>query len=135
MSENNFTGAISSLTKGLEGFLSTKTVVGEPTTVGDTIIIPLVDVSFGIGAGASQSDQSKRSGAGGGLSGKMSPNSVLIIHNGQTKLVTIKNHDSLSKIIDMVPDLVDKFTAPKEDIPVSDEEAVDAAFPEADGVS
>ncbi|MCR5654905.1 MAG: GerW family sporulation protein [Lachnospiraceae bacterium] len=134
MSENNFTGAIESLTKGLEGFLSTKTVVGEPTQVGDTIIIPLVDVSFGIGAGSSISDQSKRSGAGGGLSGKMSPNAVLIIHNGQTKLVTIKNHDSLSKIIDMVPELVDKFTGPKEDIPVSDEEAVDVAFPESDSV-
>ncbi len=30
----------------------------------------------------------------------------------------------------MIPDLVDKFTTPKEDMPVTDDEAVDIAFPD-----
>ena len=41
------------LVKGAESVFTTKTVVGEATKIDDTIIIPLVDVSFGIGAGAS----------------------------------------------------------------------------------
>jgi uncharacterized spore protein YtfJ len=130
MSENNFENVISSLMKGMETFLSTKTVVGEPTQMGDTIILPLVDVSFGVGAGAN-ADEKKNLG-GGGMSGKMTPSAVLVIRNGQTKLVNIKNQDTVTKIIDMIPDLVDKFTTPKEDIPVSDEDAVDIAFPDED---
>lgn len=128
MSENNFGNVITSLMKGMETFLSTKTVVGEPTQVGDTIILPLVDVTFGVGAGANANE--KKNFGGGALSGKMTPSAVLVIRNGQTKLVNIKNQDSITKIIDMIPDLVDKFTAPKEDMPVSDDEAVDIAFPE-----
>ena len=37
----------------MENFITTKTVVGEPIKVSnDTVILPLVDVSFGVGAGA-----------------------------------------------------------------------------------
>lgn len=35
----------------MENFVSTKTVVGEAIHIGDTIILPLVDVSFGVGLG------------------------------------------------------------------------------------
>lgn len=132
MAENNqFQGVIESLLKGMDTVLSTKTVVGEATTVGDTIILPLVDVSFGVGAGAGTNAQ-KGSGSGaGGIGGKMTPSAVLVIKDGQTKLVNVKNQDMVTKIIDLVPDLVDKFTKKndsKED--VSEEEAVDIAFPE-----
>ncbi|MGN0132955.1 MAG: GerW family sporulation protein [Lachnospiraceae bacterium] len=128
MSENNFGNVITSLMKGMETFLSTKTVVGEPTQVGDTIILPLVDVTFGVGAAANANEQKNL--GGGGMSGKMTPSAVLVIRNGQTRLVNIKNQDTVTKIIDMIPDLVDKFTTPKEDMQVSDDEAIDIAFPE-----
>lgn len=111
---------------GMEGFLSTKTVVGEPTQIGDTTIIPLVDVSFGAGAGASLQD--KKNGGAGGITGKMSPSAVLLIQNGQAKLVNIKNQDTMTKILDMIPDLIDKFKTPKEKMP-SDDEAIQTAFP------
>ena len=48
--ENNFKDTVNSLFKGLDAFISAKTVVGEAIHVGDTIILPLVDVSFGVGA-------------------------------------------------------------------------------------
>ena len=48
----NFNSVMTSLLKGVDSVLSTKTVVGEPIHVGDTILVPLVDVSFGLGAGA-----------------------------------------------------------------------------------
>ncbi len=68
-------------------------------------------------------------GGGGGFSAKMSPSAVLVIKNGTTKLVNIKNQDMVTKVIDMIPDIVDKFTAPKEEM-MEDDAAVDIAFPE-----
>lgn len=127
MADNNFASVVESLMKGMNAVLSTKTVVGEATQIGDTIILPLVDVTFGVGAGASSSD--KKNGGGGGFSAKMSPSAVLVIKNGSTKLVNIKNQDTITKVIDMIPDIVDKFTAPKEDM-IADDAAVDIAFPD-----
>ncbi len=98
---NNINFVMESLLKGANTLMSTKTVVGEATKIDDTIIIPLVDVTFGVGAGASRSD--KKDGGAGGLSGKMTPSAVLLIKNGQTKLVNIKNQDSVTKILDMIP--------------------------------
>ena len=107
MAENKFDTTVASLFKGMDGFLSAKTVVGEPVTVNDTIILPLVDVSFGVAAGAGNgADKNK---AAGGMGGKMSPSAVLVIHDGITRLVNVKNQDTVSKIIDMVPDIIEKF--------------------------
>ena len=127
MAENNFGGVIDSLMKGMNAVIGTKTVVGDATLVGDTIILPLVDVSFGVGAGASASD--KKNGGGGGFSAKMSPSAVLVIKNGSTKLVNVKNQDMVTKVLDMIPDVVEKFTTPKEEM-MEDDKAVDIAFPE-----
>ena len=71
----------------------------------------------------------KKNGGMGGFSGKMSTSAVLVIKNGSTKLVNIKNQDTMTKVLDMIPDIVDKFTAPKEEM-IDDEQAVDVAFPE-----
>ena len=122
---DNFNDIVQSMIKGMDGFLSTKTVVGEPTKIGDTIIVPFVDVSFGMGAGNVAKE--KQDGGAGGLSGNMTPSAVLIISNGTTKLVNIKNQDALGKIIDMVPDLINKAAA-KKNIDVSDEDAMSTAF-------
>ena len=130
--DNEFQSVVDSLLKGMNGVLSTKTVVGEPTTVGDTIILPLVDVTFGVGAGAGSNTQ-KGSGSGaGGIGGKMTPSAVLVIRDGAVKLVNIKNQDTVTKILDLIPELVDKFTQPKDNDPnaMSDAEVVDIAFPE-----
>lgn len=129
MAENQFGSVVESLLKGMDTVLSTKTVVGEATKIGDTIILPLVDVSFGVGAGAGSNGDKKSQSGGGGLGGKMTPSAVLVIgKNGTTKLVNVKNQDTMTKILDMIPDLVDKFTTKKEDV-IADEEAVDIAFP------
>lgn len=127
MADNNFKEVVDSLFHGMNSVLTTKTVVGEATTIGDTIILPLVDVSFGVGAGANSKE--KGNGGGGGLGGKMSPSAVLVIKNGSTKLVNVKNQDAVTKILDMIPDLVDKFTSKKEDM-MQDEAALQIAFPE-----
>lgn len=112
-SDNNFQTTVDSLFKGMDSFINTKTVVGEAMSVGDTIILPLVDVSFGVAAGALSGDA--KNNGGGAMGGKMSPSAVLVIQNGTTKLVNVKNQDGLTKILDMVPDFVNKFASGKTD--------------------
>ena len=125
--ENNFKETVSSLFKGMDSFVSAKTVVGDAIHVGDTIILPLVDVSFGVGAGAFAGD--KKQNAGGGMGAKISPSAILVISGGVTKLVNVKNQDTVTKILDMVPDFVNKFAAggTKKESPVADaiQDAVD----------
>ena len=100
MAENNFKGTVEALFHGMDGVVSSKTVVGEAIHIGDTIILPLVD---------------KKEKGAGGIGGKMTPSAVLVIQNGHTKLVNIKNQDTITKLLDMVPDVMDRFTSRKED--------------------
>ena len=109
MGDNSFHTTVESLFKGMDSFITTKTVVGDAIHIGDTIILPLVDVSFGVAAGAFS--QEKKNNGAGGMGGKIMPSAVLVIQNGTTKLVNIKNQDGITKVLDMVPDFVNKFTS------------------------
>ena len=106
---SNFDATVSSLFKGMDHFISSKTVVGDAITVGNTIILPLVDVTFGVGAGAASSD--RKNNGGGGLGGKISPSAVLVIKDGNIRLVNVKNQDAVTKVLDMIPVFVDKSTS------------------------
>lgn len=123
--ENQFQGVVESLLKGMDSVLSAKTVVGEATQVGDTIILPLVDVTFGVAAGSGSSSEKGSNSGAGGLGGKMTPSAVLVIKNGYTKLVNIKNQDTVTKVLDMVPDLINRFTGKAEEESPEVKEAVE----------
>lgn len=112
MANNNFGSTVSALFQGMDGLVSSKTVVGDAIHVGDITILPLIDVSFGLGAGAFSGEKQEK--GGGGLGGKMTPSAVLVIQDGKTKLVNIKNQDTMTKILDLVPEMVDKFASKKE---------------------
>ena len=73
----HFDTTVGALFKGMEEFVTSKTVVGEPIQVGETTILPLIDVSFGIMASAR--NEEKRTNGGGGMGGKMSPSALLVI--------------------------------------------------------
>lgn len=116
MADNNFSSTVESLFKGMDSFITTKTVVGDAVRFEDgTIILPLVDVSFGVAAGAFSNDSEKKNNGGGGMGGKLQPSSVLVIKDGKTKLVNVKNQDGLTKLLDMVPGIVDKFSKDDKD--------------------
>lgn len=48
MADNSFSSTVASLFKGMDSFITTKTVVGDAVHIGDTIILPLVDVSLDV---------------------------------------------------------------------------------------
>lgn len=104
--------SLKDLLSSMEEFITTKTVVGQPIYVGDTIVLPLVDVQFGAGVGSKQKKSEANpngKSAAGGVGAKMSPSAVLVIKDGQARLVNIKQQDTVTKVLDMVPDLIDKF--------------------------
>ena len=127
MANTNIDGTISTLFHGMDGFVSSKSVVGDPIKVGDTIIIPLLDVNFGMAAGAFNKQTGNN--AAGGIGAKLSPAAVLVISNGKTRLVNIKNQDTVTKILDMIPDVIDKFKGKDEKV-VTDAD-IDAAIEDA----
>ena len=119
---------IDNLLEGMSGLISSKTVVGDPVTVGDTIIVPLVEVSFGAGGGAAAGAKSGE-GSAGGMHGKMSPAAVLVIRNGITRLVSVKDQNTIAKLLDMAPDVIDRFLNRGSD-DIENDEALNMAFPE-----
>ena len=90
---NSFKETAESLFHGMDSVITSKTVVGEAIHINGTIILPLMDVSFGIGAGSFNADKKEK--GMGGIGGKMTPSAVIVIQDGKTKLVNIKNQDVL----------------------------------------
>ncbi len=110
MGENSFNNTVESLFKGMDNFITIKTVIGDAVRFEDgTIVLPLVDVSFGVAAGAFTDDTAKKNNGGGGMGGKIQPSAVLVIKDGNSKLVNVKNQDGITKLLDMVPEFMEKF--------------------------
>ena len=127
MADNHFSSTIDALFRGLDQFVTTKTVVGEALKVDDAIILPLVDVSCGMAAGAFDDKGKNKNNGAGGMSAKISPSAVLVIQNGATRLVSVKNQDPMTKALDLVPDLVNRFAGGHKGGGEISTEAMDAA--------
>lgn len=128
MANNDFNQTVATLFKGMDQFLTSKTVVGDPIKAGDMTIIPLMDVNFGMGAGAAGGSKGG-STAGGGIGGKMSPSSIIVIKDGYAQILSATaEKSSLSKVIEMVPEVVDKVQTAigkKKGVTQDDAEAID----------
>ena len=108
---------IQSIFDKLENFLRTETVVGNPITIGEVTLIPIIEITFGFGSGASSSKDSKGmdgSGGGVGAGAKITPNAMMVIKGEEVSVSPLKNRDSLEKVLEMVPDILSRFTPKKE---------------------
>ena len=110
MADNQFSDSVQALLKGLDGFISERTVVGNPITVNNTVILPLMDVQIGVGAGAYAA---KSNGTAGGMGAKMTPTALLLLQDGAARIIRITNQDTVGKVIDMVPEVIDRIKAGK----------------------
>ena len=91
----------------IERMLNTKTVVGDPITVEDNTLIPLISVGFGFGVGAGEgTDPKKGAGTGGGTGGGggVKPVAVIIVNKEGVRLEPIKGGASsaLEKIAETI---------------------------------
>ena len=100
----------------IEKVLTTRTVVGEPITVGDKTLIPLICIGFGFGAGGGSGKgegKQKGEGAGGGTGGGawVKPIAVIILDKEGVRIEPIRGGlaTTIDKIGETVPKVVDKL--------------------------
>ena len=107
MAEDTKANLINEVFAGLENFVRSDTIVGDPIKVDDVTIIPLIEVSCGMAVGNFKKESGNDSGAGG-MGAKMTPCALLIVQNGSTRLMTLKNQDAVTKAMDMIPDVFNR---------------------------
>ena len=88
------------------------TIVGEPITTPDGVtLIPISKVSFGFGSGGGDYGKGTQNfGGGSGAGVKIDPVAFLVIKDGVTRVmpVAVPPASTVDRVIDMVPDLMDK---------------------------
>ena len=92
-------------------------VIGEPIVVGDVTIVPVSKVSVGFGGGGADYAKNAASGEpfGGGVGGgvKVTPICFLIVKDGNVRMmpVAVAANTTADRIVEMVPDTLDKIAA------------------------
>ena len=98
----------------IERMLNTKTVVGEPITIDDNTLIPLINVGFGFGVGGGEgTDPKKGSGYGGGTGGGggVKPVALVIVNADGVRVEPIKS--GTATVLEKVAEVVGKAAASK----------------------
>ena len=118
MAEHPIQGLMDTAMSNIKSMVDVNTIVGEPVTTPDgTVIIPISTVSFGFGAGGTQfaakqdtvTPDNPMFGGGCGGGANVKPIAFLVVGGGNVKLLPISNRTTpVDKIIDMVPEVVDK---------------------------
>jgi uncharacterized spore protein YtfJ len=108
---------LSSIIGELKAIASTKTVVGDPLTLDDKMVVPVsrIMVGFGVGGGEGE-DVKKRGGfAGGGAGGaRIDPIGFIIIDGEKISFLPTKP-GRFEGFIDSIPGIVEKFKSRKTD--------------------
>lgn len=105
---------MSSTMDKIHDMVNTNSIVGEPIVTPDGVtLIPISRVSFGFGSGGGDygKTQPKENFGGGSAAGvKMEPVAFLVIKDGTTRVlpVSIPPVGSVERIVDMVPDILDR---------------------------
>jgi len=98
---------LKSLLPELREIARAQTVIGDPIQAGDSTVIPVSKVSVGFGAGGSKDDKPGGMGTGGGA--MIEPIAFIVITGGKVQLVPVTSKDTtIGKVIDMVPDILDR---------------------------
>ena len=106
----------------IEKVLTTRTVVGEPITIEDRTLIPLISIGFGFGAGGGSGKgeaKQKGEGEGGGTGGGawVRPIAVIILDKEGVRIEPISRglSTTIDKIGETVPKVVDKILEKREE--------------------
>ncbi len=115
MANNNVLEILKGVVGELKEVARSETIIGEPVTVGDKTVIPIVKISFGFGAGGGQGDDQKRSGFGGGGGGgaRIEPAAFIIIDKTDVKLLPV-GKGKWDTIIDAIPGIAKKLSKLKD---------------------
>ena len=125
MNEHPIEGLMITAMNSIKDMIDVNTIIGDPIESKDITIIPISKVSFGFAAGGSEftgetvdkytkADRQEQinyklpfgGGAGAGVS--ISPIAFVVINNGNVKLIPVNHSSALDKLLDYVPDLIEK---------------------------
>lgn len=93
----------------IEKVLDAKTVVGEPITVGETTLVPLLSIGVGFGAGgAAGKEESSGSATAGGAG--VRPIAIIVVDKEGVRIEAIKGGmaAALEKLTETLPDIAAK---------------------------
>ena len=126
MSEHPIEGLMITAMNSIQDMVDVNTIIGEPIeTTNGIVIIPISKVSFGFAAGGSEFkgetiDEYTRKdkeeaiqyrlpfGGGSGAGVNINPVAFLVIQENNVKLLPVNHTSSLDKLLDYIPDLVEK---------------------------
>lgn len=113
---NDIETLLKAITGEMQKSMTAKSVVGEPMTIQETTIIPLISMGMGFGAGVGYGkncEKGEGSGGGGGLGIK--PVAVVIIDKSGAKLETLKGHHSMvEKLAEAIPKIAESIPKMRE---------------------
>ncbi|MCI8470147.1 MAG: sporulation protein YtfJ [Clostridia bacterium] len=126
MNEHPIEGLMTTAMNSIQDMIDVNTIIGEPIeTSNNIVIIPISKVSFGFAAGGSEfkgetiNEYTKREkeeeiqyrlpfGGGSGAGVTINPIAFLVIQSNNVKLIPVNHTSSLDKLLDYVPDLIEK---------------------------
>jgi len=111
----------------LESMVDVNTIIGDTVTSPDgTIIVPVSKVCFGFAAGGSEFNSNKLNkfsengnlpfGGGSGAGVNIAPMAFLVVKDGMVKLLTMDNTGPVDKLVELLPDVVNKVEGVVKDI-------------------
>lgn len=126
MSEHPIEGLMVTAMNSIQDMIDVDTIIGEPIeTSNNIVIIPISKVSFGFAAGGSEfkgetiDEYTKKDreeeiqyrlpfGGGSGAGVTINPIAFLVIQGDNVKLMPVNHTSSLDKLLDYIPDLLEK---------------------------
>ena len=111
--------------------IKVETVVGQAVHIGDAIVVPFVDVTFGFGTGGlNGKTENGRNSLGSGGGARLEPAAILVIKGDRVEMFSIKKDgyqaSAFEKLIAMAPEIIDKMKKDKY-IYIHDEDEGDTA--------
>lgn len=126
MSEHPIEGLMTTAMNNIKDMVDVNTIIGEPIeTSNNVVIIPISKVCFGFAAGGSEfsgetiGEYTKKEkeeeiqynlpfGGGAGAGVNINPVAFLVIQGNGVKLLPVEHSSSIDRLLDYMPDLVDK---------------------------
>ena len=96
----------------LKDFFTSRTIIGKEIQIGEMTLIPVIEVSFGMGgASGGGVDEKKSQGSGGGMGvgARAKPSAIIVIKGENVQLLPLGKPGSLEKLIERVPEIMEKF--------------------------
>ncbi len=108
---NNVVEILKGVVGELKEVARSETIIGEPVTVGDKTVIPIVKISFGFGAGGGQRDSGKADqyGGGGGGGARIEPAAFIIMDADGVSLLPA-GKGKWDSLIDAIPGFANKMS-------------------------